>query len=101
MFVYKKLKPSDVSITPFEAHKQYTYDSSSAGNNGITFSTAQWTSESKAHYSENNLAGNFLNHKKYFQLDKIFYRNYITDNGNLIPDVDYIDQEDYMIRLIF
>ena len=93
MFVYKKLKPSDVSITPFEAHKQYTYDSSSAGNNGITFSTAQWTSESKAHYSENNLAGNFLNHKKYFQLDKIFYRNYITDNGNLISDVDYIDQE--------
>ena len=63
MFVYKKLKPSDVSITPFEAHKQYTYDSSSAGNNGITFSTAHWTSESKAHYSENNLAGNFLNHK--------------------------------------
>ena len=93
MFVYKKLKPSDVSITPFEAHKQYIYDSSSAGNNSIAFFTAQWTSESKAHYSENNLAGNFLNHRKYFQLDKAFYRNYITDNGNLIPDVDYIDQE--------
>jgi hypothetical protein len=93
MFVYKKLKPSDVSITPFEAHKQYSYESSSAGNNSITFSTAHWTSESKAHYSENNTAGNFLNHRKYFQLDKVFYRNYITDNANLVPDVNYIDQE--------
>ena len=93
MFVYKKLKPSDVSITPFEAHKQYSYDSSSAGSNGLTFYTAQWTSESKAHYSVNNLAGNFLNHRNYFQLDKIFYRNYITDHSNLIPDVNYIDQE--------
>jgi hypothetical protein len=75
MFVYKKLKPSDVSITPFEAHKQFSYVSSSAGNNGITFSTAHWTSESKANYSSNTLAGNFLNHRKYFQLDKIFYRD--------------------------
>lgn len=93
MFVYKKLKPSDVSITPFEAHKQYTYDSSSAGSNGITFRTAQWTSESKAHYSADNLAGNFLNHRDYFQLDKVFYRDYIIDNANLIPDVNYIKQE--------
>jgi|TARA_R110002049_G_scaffold102541_1_gene248105 hypothetical protein len=93
MFVYKKLKPSDVSITPFEAHKQFSYVSSSAGNNEITFSTAHWTSESKANYSPNTLAGNFLNHRKYFQLDKIFYRDYITDSANLIPDVNYIDQE--------
>ena len=93
MFVYKKLKASDVSITPSEAHKQYSYDSSSAGTNGLTFNTALWTSESKAHYSSNNLAGNFQNHRKYFQLDKIFYRDYITDNANLIPDVNYIKQE--------
>lgn len=93
MFVYKKLKASDVSITPSEAHKQYSYDSSSAGTNGLTFNTALWTSESKAHYSSNNLAGNFQNHRKYFQLDKIFYRDYITDSANLIPDVNYIKQE--------
>ena len=93
MFVYKKLKASDVSITPSEAHKQYSYDSSSAGANGITFNTALWTSESKAHYSTNTLAGNFQNHRKYFQLDKIFYRDYITDNANLIPDVNYLKQE--------
>jgi len=93
MFVYKKLKPSDVSITPFEAHKQYIYGSSSAGSNGITFNTALWTSESKAHYSANNLAGNFQNHRNYFQFDKVFYRDYILDNANLIPDVNYIKQE--------
>jgi hypothetical protein len=93
MFVYKKLKASDVSITPSEAHKQYSYDSSSAGANGLTFNTALWTSESKAHYSTNTLAGNFQNHRKYFQLDKMFYRDYITDNANLIPDVNYIKQE--------
>ena len=93
MFVNKKLKASDVSITPSEAHKQYSYDSSSAGANGLTFNTALWTSESKAHYSTNTLAGNFQNHRKYFQLDKMFYRDYITDNANLIPDVNYIKQE--------
>ena len=93
MFVYKKLKASDVSITPSEAHKQYSFDSSSAGTNGLTFNTALWTSESKAHYSTNTLAGNFQNHRKYFQLDKMFYRDYITDNANLIPDVNYIKQE--------
>ena len=93
MFVYKKLKPSDVSITPFEAHKQYNYDSSSAGNNGITFNSTLWTSESKAHYSADNIAGNFQNHRNYFQFDKVFYRDYITDNSNLIPDVNYIKQE--------
>lgn len=93
MFVYKKLKASDVSITPSEAHKQYSFDSSSAGTNGLTFNTALWTSESKAHYSADTLAGNFQNHRKYFQLDKMFYRDYITDNANLIPDVNYIKQE--------
>lgn len=93
MFVYKKLKASDVSITPSEAHKQYSFDSSSAGTNGLTFNTALWTSESKAHYSTDTLAGNFQNHRKYFQLDKMFYRDYITDNANLIPDVNYIKQE--------
>ena len=93
MFVYKKLKASDVSITPSEAHKQYSFDSSSAGTNGLTFNTSLWTSESKAHYSTDTLAGNFQNHRKYFQLDKMFYRDYITDNANLIPDVNYIKQE--------
>ena len=93
MFVYKKLKASDVSITPSEAHKQYSYDSSSAGTNGLTFRTTLWTSESKAHYSANNLAGNFQHHRSYFQFDKAFYRDYITDSANLIPDVNYIKQE--------
>lgn len=93
MFVYKKLKASDVSITPSEAHKQYSYDFSSAEANGLTFNTALWTSESKAHYSADTLDGNFQNHRKYFQLDKMFYRDYITDNANLIPDVNYIKQE--------
>ena len=59
MFVYKKLKPSDVSITPFEAHKQYSFSSSSAGSNGITFRATSWTSESKHTYSGDNIDGNF------------------------------------------
>lgn len=93
MFVYKKLKPSDVSITPFEAHKQFSYDSSSAGDNGITFRTTLWTSESKYHYSANNIAGNFYHHRDYFQFDKGFYRDYILNHSNLIPETNYIKQE--------
>ena len=85
MFVYKKLKVSDVSITPFEAHKQYNYVSSSAGDNGITFGTTSWSLNNKSLFTSGNI--------KYFQLDKMLYRNYITDNANLIPDVNYLKQE--------
>lgn len=85
MFVYKKLKASDVSITPFEAHKQYDYVSSSASNNGITFGATSWSSNNKSLFTSGNI--------KYFQLDKMFYRNYITDNANLIPDINYLKQE--------
>lgn len=85
MFVYKKLKASDVSITPFEAHKQYSYTFSTTGSNGITFSTGSWSNQNKAYFNQGNI--------NYFQIEKLFYRNYITDHSNLIADVDYLEEE--------
>ena len=85
MFTYKKLKASDVSITPFEAHKQYSYNFSSTGSNGILFTSGAWSNQNPAYFSQSNL--------DYFQIDKMFYRDYIVDHGNLIADVDYLEQE--------
>ena len=85
MFVYKKLKASDVSITPFEAHKQYSYTFPTTGSDGVLFTSGTWSNLNPAYFSQNNL--------DYFQIDKMFYRDYLLDHGNLIADVDYLEQE--------
>ena len=36
MSIYKPFKPQDYSIVPFNAHKQYNFDSSSAAANKVT-----------------------------------------------------------------
>jgi len=85
MFVYKKLQASDVSITPFEAHKLYSYNFSTTGSNGVILSTGSWSNQNPADFNQGNI--------DYFQIDKMFYRNYLVDHGNLIADVDYLEQE--------
>ena len=90
MFVYKKLKSSDANKNPFEAHKHYTVVNETTGSLGISFFNTSFTSAS-IHLFENE--NDLLNHKKYFQLDHLFYNNYLYNYGNLIGDFDYINQE--------
>ena len=78
MSVYKKFKPQDYSIIPFNAHKQYNYTSASADLNRVTHFNAKWTSESISNYSTHPLSASIdtINTIKYNQLDNIFYRNF-------------------------
>lgn len=80
MFVYKKLKASDVGITAFEAHKSYT--------NGTIY-LGRYNSSSKDSFSQNNLN----NELEYFQLDHLFYRNAPFQLGSLNGGINYINQE--------
>ena len=86
MFVYKKLKASDVSRTPFEAHKQYNITANNTSSLGIDFFSARFSSESKDLFSLNDPNET----KKYFQLDKLYYNK---DFGNNIGGLEYEDQE--------
>ena len=49
--VYKQFTAQDFATVPFNAHKQYNLNSSSAASNKITYHSAKWTSESISLYS--------------------------------------------------
>ena len=51
MSVYKKFTAQDKAIIPFNAHKQYNFNSESAALNQLTYFQTQWTSESISLYS--------------------------------------------------
>jgi len=83
--VFKKLKANDIKITPFEAHKQYsTTDLSSIG---ASTSSISWSPNNKSTFTSGNL--------KYYQIDKLYYRDYISDRGNKLEldDASYKKQE--------
>ena len=83
---YKKFTAQDKAIVPFNAHKQYNYNSSSAASNKVTYFATKWTSESISRYSSAsiNSLGVFdpINAIKYRQLDHLFYKNFKTDSYN-------------------
>ena len=57
MSVYKKFSPLDYATVPFNAHKQYNFDSASAVENKITTFDTKWTSESIGNYSSGSISG--------------------------------------------
>ena len=46
MSAYKKFTAQDYAIVPFNAHKQYSFGSSSAASNRVTHYGTKWTSQS-------------------------------------------------------
>ena len=79
MSVYKKFTAQDKAIIPFNAHKQYNFNSSSAATNQVTHYTAKHTSESISLYSSASsvYGGDSKNVIKYNQIDHLFYRDYL------------------------
>ena len=69
MSVYKKFTANDVAVIPFNAHKQYTFDSASAASNKVTYFDTRWTSESLDLYSSKS--ADTINTLKYNQLDHL------------------------------
>ena len=94
MSTYKQFKPSDISVTPFNAHKQYSFDSGSAVNNGISYYLTRWTSSSRDSYSHPlSGSGDTHNALKYFQLDHLFYRDFKKDINNKLGETHYLTQK--------
>ena len=91
MFVYKKLKASDAGILAFEAHKSYT-----EGNSTYTLYDSSYSSASKDTYSLTSNDPN--NHKKFFQLDHLFYREAPFKLGSLNGGLNYINQEKHLFE---
>ena len=70
MFVYKKLKASDIAVVPFNAHKQYdhTLKGYSNSTNHIYFITASWSQSAVDKYEAANIG--------HTQLEHLFYEDY-------------------------
>ena len=91
--IFKKLNASDVKITPFEAHKQYNIRSSSQLTpNGASTASLAWSGKNKSEFSTGS--------RKYYQLDKLYYRNYIRERAHRLEldDATYTTQERRLYR---
>ena len=94
---YKKFTAQDKAIVPFNAHKQYNYNSGSAATNKVTYFATKWTSESISRHSSAsiNSLGIFdpINAIKYRQIDHLFYSNFKTDSYNRFDNFNYLHQK--------
>ena len=92
--VFKKFTAQDKALIPFNAHKQYTFNSASAAANSVTWMPSSWTSESVSLYSSASAVygGDTRNLLKYKQLDNLFYRNFKTELGNKAGNINYLKQ---------
>ena len=92
--VFKKFTAQDKAIIPFNAHKQYQFNSASAAANSLTWITSSATSESVSLYSSasNIYGGDKINLIKYQQIDHLFYRNFKTELGNKAGYIKHLKQ---------
>jgi hypothetical protein len=83
--VFKKLNAQDVKITSFEAHKQYS--STTLSSIGATVDFVYWSPYNKSYFTNGN--------SKFYQIDKLYYRNYIQDRANRLEldSATYTTQE--------
>ena len=83
--VFKKLNANDIKITPFEAHKQYS--NTNMALIGANVTPIEWSNLNKALFYEGN--------RKWFQIDKLYYRDYIQNRANRLEltDANYKVQE--------
>ena len=83
--IFKKLSANDIKITPFEAHKQY--DNNNLASIGATTESLAWSGKNKSTFSTGS--------RLYYQLDKLYYRNYIRERAHRLEldDATYTTQE--------
>ena len=83
--IFKKLSANDIKITPFEAHKQY--NTVNLALIGASTASLEWSGKNKSEFSTGS--------KKYYQLDKLYYRNYIQERAHRLEldDATYTTQE--------
>jgi len=99
MFVYKKLKASDIAVVPFNAHKQYTYTLKGKSDSirHVYFVTASWSQSAIDEFGAAACA-----HK---QLEHLYYGDYPLDVANKFGNINYIkthrqlDEEAYIYSI--
>jgi hypothetical protein len=94
--VFKKFSKSDISITPFTAHKQSTFTSgalSIAGGSyySASFPTIAYKNGANFEWAGTGSTDDIKNHKKYFQLNHLFYKNSKLDYGTKFSTIKYFD----------
>jgi hypothetical protein len=72
MSIFKKLNKQDVNISQFDTHKSWDITDSNISGSGVSLYTAYYTGSSSDNYSIDDPN----NHKKWFQLNRLFYQNY-------------------------
>lgn len=82
---FKKLNANDIKITPFEAHKQY--NNANLASIGASTSSLAWSGKNKSTFTTGS--------RQYYQIDKLYYRNYIRERANRLEltDAVYTTQE--------
>ena len=94
MSIYKKFSKSDISITPFIAHKQNTLISSSLSSKGGSYYSSSFPTiafRNGSGFEWANSGSDINQHKKYFQLDHLFYKNSKIDYVNKFSTLKYFD----------
>ena len=97
-YVFKQFTAQDKALIPFNSHKQYNFSSASASTNSISFYNARWTSESydlysgTASLSSSTGSNDSINIIKYNQIDKLYYRNYLSQIHDKLGPIEYIKQ---------
>ena len=94
--VFKKFSKSDVSITPFTAHKKFSFlTTSSLKNVGGSIIEAYYPSSSyRSGFGfewANSGSDDPSNYKKYSQLDHLFYKNSKLGYNTKFSKVKYFD----------
>ena len=94
--VFKKFSKSDISVTPFTAHKQSNFGSSSLITKGgsyysASFPTVAYKNGSNFEWAGTGSSDDPNNHKKYHQLDHLFYKNSKLDYINKFNTIKYFD----------
>ena len=83
--VFKRLSANDIKITPFEAHKQY--NTVNLASIGATTESLEWSGLAKNTFTTGS--------RLYYQIDKLYYRNYIKERAHRLEldDATYTTQE--------
>jgi len=94
--VFKKFSKSDVSITPFTAHKQTTLGASSIVTKGGNYyssssPTVAFRNGANFEWAGTGSSDDPNNHKKFFQLNHLFYKNSKLDYVNKFSTIKYYD----------
>ena len=91
-YVYKQFTAQDQALIPFNAHKQYNFNSTEALSNSVTYYSGRFTSESYDIYSGNSSSNDIINVIKYNQIDKLYYRDFLSQIHDKLGPIEYIKQ---------